>query len=220
MRSKEEANDYRYFPDPDLPPLIVEDAFIESIRADMPELPGVRRQRYVSDHGIAEKEAAALVADRITSDYFETMLSNPAATPKLAANWILGELFAKLNREESTLDACPVNATRLASLVARVADGTVSNQSGRQVLEAMWGTEDSADLVIEREGLVQISDSLAIEAMVDDVITANPGQVAEYRSGKEKLMAFFVGQVMRASKGKANPAQLNALLKERLAPDE
>lgn len=220
MRSKEEANDYRYFPDPDLPPLVVEDAFIESIRAHMPELPDARRQRYVGEYGIAEKEAAALIADRATSDYFETMVEHPGAPAKLSANWILGELFAKLNREEATLSESPVNASRLAELVSRVADGTVSNKSGRQVLEAMWSTEDSADEVIEREGLVQISDSSAIEAMVDEVIKANPGQVAEYRAGKEKLMAFFVGQVMRASKGKANPGQLNTFLKERLAVDE
>ncbi|MEE9319091.1 MAG: Asp-tRNA(Asn)/Glu-tRNA(Gln) amidotransferase subunit GatB [Granulosicoccus sp.] len=222
MRSKEEANDYRYFPDPDLPPLIVESSFVDTVRETMPELPVARRARYISELELNESDASALTADRVTADYFEAMLlvaseTNAEFKPRLAANWILGELFAKLNREELAFDDCPVDASRLAGLVTRVADNTVSNKIGRQVLEAMWSAGDTADAVIERDGLRQITDTGAIEAMVDEVLTANPSQVAEYQAGKEKLMAFFVGQVMKASRGKANPAQLNELLKAKLA---
>lgn len=220
MRSKEEANDYRYFPDPDLPPLQIDEAFVDAVRASLPELPAVRRERFIAEHGLSADEADALTRDRSTADYVEAMLVVPGVSGRSAANWVLGEVFARINRENSALSDIPLTPLRLASLVARVEDGTISNRTGRDMLDELWSGELDADAIIERDGLQQISDSGAIESMIADVIAANPSQVADYRAGKEKLLGFFVGQVMKATGGKANPAELNRLLKARLESDD
>lgn len=216
MRSKEEANDYRYFPDPDLPPLVIDEAFIESVRATMPELPVARRTRFIEELEIAAADAQALCADRQTADYFEAVFEGRKFAPKLAANWMLGELFARLNKEDMALADAPVSARLMGDLITRVDDGTLSGKLGKQVFDALWGGEQDVDAVIEARGLKQITDTGAIEAMIDEVIAANPSQLAEYRAGKEKLLSFFVGAVMKASKGKANPAQLNQILRDKL----
>ncbi len=216
MRSKEEANDYRYFPDPDLPPLVVDDTFIDEVRASMPELPKARRARFIESLALAPSDADALMADRVTADYFEAVLGEQNVPAKLAANWITGELAGRLNKESCAIQDAPVQAERLALLLARIEDGTISGKIGKQVFDDMWASEASADDIIEQKGLKQITDNSAIEAMIDEVIAANPSQVAEYQGGKEKLLSFFVGAVMKASKGKANPGQLNQLLREKL----
>ena len=216
MRSKEEANDYRYFPDPDLPPLVIDEAFIESVRATMPELPVARRTRFIEELEIPAADAQALCADRQTADYFEAVFEGRKFAPKLAANWMLGELFARLNKEDMALADAPVSARLMGDLITRVDDGTLSGKLGKQVCDALWGGEQDVDAVIEARGLKQITDTGAIEAMIDEVIAANPSQLAEYRAGKEKLLSFFVGAVMKASKGKANPAQLNQILRDKL----
>lgn len=218
MRSKEEANDYRYFPDPDLPPLVIDDAFIDSVRASLPELPTARRSRFIQSMDIPAADAQALCADKLTADYFEAVLENRNFAPKLAANWVLGELFARLNKEDVSLDQAPVSAGQLGDLLARVDDGTLSGKLGKQVFDAVWNGEGEVDAIIDARGLKQITDSGAIEAMIDEVIAANPSQLEQYRAGKEKLLGYFVGAVMKASKGKANPAQLNQLLREKLKP--
>jgi len=216
MRSKEEANDYRYFPDPDLPPLIVEDAFIDDVKAGMPELPKARRARFVESLELSPTDADALMSDRATADYFEAVLQAQKLPPKLAANWIVGELAGRMNKENCSVSQASVQADRLALLLARINDGTISGKIGKQVFDNMWGSDATADDIIEQKGLKQITDTSAIEAMIDEVITANPSQVAEYQAGKEKLLSFFVGAVMKASKGKANPGQLNQILREKL----
>jgi len=216
MRSKEEANDYRYFPDPDLPPLVIDDEFIESIRLAMPELPQVRRARFINEYKLKAADADALMSDKATAEYFEVVLDGQKFPPKLAANWIIGEVSGRLNKENCTIEDSSVKAQRLAQLLARIDDGTISGKIGKQVFDEMWGTEASADDIIERQGLKQITDTSAIEAMIDKVIADNPSQVAEYQGGKEKLLSFFVGAVMKASKGKANPAQLNQILRDKL----
>ena len=216
MRSKEEANDYRYFPDPDLPPLVIDDAFIDGVRATMPELPVARRSRFMEELDIPADDAQALCADRQTADYFEAVFEGRKFAPRLAANWVLGELFARLNKEDVALGDAPVSASQMGDLIARVDDGTLSGKLGKQVFDALWGGDSDVDAIIEARGLKQITDSGAIEAMIDEVIAANPSQLAEYRAGKEKLLSFFVGAVMKASKGKANPAQLNQILRDKL----
>lgn len=216
MRSKEEANDYRYFPDPDLPPLVIDDAFIDGVRATMPELPVARRSRFMEELDIPADDAQALCADRQTADYFEAVFEGRKFAPRLAANWVLGELFARLNKEDVALGDAPVSASQMGDLIARVDDGTLSGKLGKQVFDALWGEDSDVDAIIEARGLKQITDSGAIEAMIDEVIAANPSQLAEYRAGKEKLLSFFVGAVMKASKGKANPAQLNQILRDKL----
>lgn len=216
MRSKEEANDYRYFPDPDLLPIEIDDAFIDSQRALLPELPQARAERYQSQFDLAPKEAQTLVSDKSTADYFEQVISNKAVSPKLAANWMLGELFARLNKDALDIEASPVDSTAFAGLLLRIEDNTISGKIAKQVLDDMWSGKGTADEVIEAGGLKQITDTGAIEAMIDEVIAANPSQVEQYRGGKDKLLGFFVGAVMKASKGKANPGQLNDILKEKL----
>lgn len=225
MRSKEEANDYRYFPDPDLLPVIVDDEFIEAQRALLPELPEARAARYQQDYGLSEYDAGVLTADKSTADYFEAVLGveedgkqakQGKISPKLAGNWVLGELFARLNKDNLELEDSPVDAAAMQGLLVRIEDNTISGKIAKQVLDDMWQGKGSADAVIEVGGLKQITDTGAIETMIDEVIAANPSQVAEYQAGKEKLLGFFVGSVMKASKGKANPGQLNQLLKEKL----
>lgn len=216
MRSKEEANDYRYFPDPDLPPLVVEDAFIAEVRATMPELPKARRARFIEQFKLTPADAGTMMSDRETADYFEALVDGQKVAPKLAANWVSGELSGRLNKENLSIQHSAVSASRLAQLLTRVEDGTISGKIAKQVFDDMWTSEDSADDIIQTKGLKQITDTSAIEAMIDEVIAANPSQVAEYQGGKEKLLSFFVGAVMKASKGKANPGQLNQILKDKL----
>ena len=216
MRSKEEANDYRYFPDPDLLPLVLEDAFVEGERGRLPELPDAKAARFARDHGLSEYDAGVLTASRELADYYERVVK-AAGEPKLAANWVMGELSGFLNRDGLEIDACPVGADALAGLLRRIVDGTISGKLAKDVFEAMWSERAAADTIIEARGLRQITDTGAIERVVAEVMAASPGQLADYRSGKDKLFGFFVGQVMKATSGKANPAQVNELLKRMLA---
>ena len=217
MRSKEEANDYRYFPDPDLLPLVIDAAFAEQAGAGLPELPDAKRRRFVRQYGLSDYDANLLTATRDLADYFEGVTGD-CRDAKRAANWICGELAAALNKGGMEITDSPVDAGQLAALINRIADQTISGKIAKQVFEAMWNGEGSADAVIESKGLKQITDSGAIEKIIDGIIAANDAQVQQYRGGKEKVFGFFVGQVMKASKGKANPKQVNALLKKRLKP--
>ncbi len=216
MRSKEEANDYRYFPDPDLLPVELEDSFIESIRKTLPELPDAKHQRFMTEYGISDTESSMLIASRAMADYFENAVSNSSGQAKLASNWITSELTGRLNKENKTIKDCPVDAARLGGLLLRIADNTISGKIAKQVFEAMWTTSQTADDIIDAQGLKQITDEGAIEAMVDQVIADNPDQVEQFKAGKGKVLGFFVGQVMKASKGKANPQQINQLLNQKL----
>ena len=217
MRSKEEANDYRYFPDPDLLPLAVSDEYIEQVRAALPELPQAKCDRFISQFGLPAYDAGALTAARELADYFEATVAALGGEAKLVANWLMGDLSAALNKNDLDIAASPVSSTLLAGLLKRIQDGTISGKIAKEVFDAMWNGEGDADAIIEAKGLKQISDSGAIEKIIDEIIAANPAQVAEYRSGKEKMFGFFVGQAMKASKGKANPAQLNDIMKKKLA---
>lgn len=218
MRSKEDAHDYRYFPCPDLPPLHIDPDWIAQVREQMPELPQARRQRYEQDFQLPAYHAAQLTLSRAVADYFDDTVAQTGATQaKTVANWIMGDLLASANREEIELSQCPVTPAQLASLVQRIADGTLSNKTAKTVFQALWAHEgDSVDALIEAKGLKQISDSGAIASMIDEVLAANPAIVAEYRAGKEKAFNSLVGQVMKTAKGKANPAQVNSLLREKL----
>jgi aspartyl-tRNA(Asn)/glutamyl-tRNA(Gln) amidotransferase subunit B len=215
MRTKEEANDYRYFPDPDLLPVDIDDAFIAAATADQPELPDAMRHRFMEQYGLNDYDAALLTASRATAGYFETVAAS-SGDAKLAANWITGALAAALNKADLDIADSPVTAGQLAGLLARIQDDTISGKIAKQVFDAMWVGEGDADQVIEARGLKQITDSGAIEQMIDTIIAATPQQVEQYRAGKEKVFGFFVGQVMKQSQGKANPQQVNALLKEKL----
>jgi aspartyl-tRNA(Asn)/glutamyl-tRNA(Gln) amidotransferase subunit B len=217
MRSKEEANDYRYFPDPDLLPLAIDEATIDEVRKTMPELPDEKAARFVREHGLSEYDAGVLTASRELADYYETVVRKLAGQPKLAANWVMGELSGALNRDNLDVTGSRIGADALAGLLARIVDDTISGKIAKEVFEAMWSEGKSADEIIEAKGLRQITDTSAIEKAIDEVIAKNPGQLADYRSGKDKLFGFFVGQVMKATGGKANPAQLNELLKRKLA---
>ena len=216
MRTKEDAADYRYFPDPDLPPLVVPSEWVERVRAEMAELPRVMAERYVREHGLSDYDAAQLTQSVALARYFDSAVVAGAA-PKLASNWITGEIARRLNAQDMGIEAAPVSAVQLAQLVARITDGTVSNNAARQVFEALWSGEASeVDAVIEAKGLKQMNDSGALEAIVDEVIAANPGNVEQFRAGKDKAFNALVGQVMKASKGKANPQQATDLLRARL----
>jgi aspartyl-tRNA(Asn)/glutamyl-tRNA(Gln) amidotransferase subunit B len=217
MRSKEEANDYRYFPDPDLLPVIVTDELIRETLAVLPELPHQKRQRFIDQYSLSPYDAGMLVSSRALAEYFETVVKESGAQPKLAANWIMGELSAALNKDNIEITESPVTTSQLALLLQRIADDTISGKIAKTVFEAMWKGEGTADQIIEKQGLKQVTDSGAIEQLVDKIIAANPGQVADYRAGKEKLFGFFVGQAMKESGGKINPQQLNELLKKKLA---
>jgi aspartyl-tRNA(Asn)/glutamyl-tRNA(Gln) amidotransferase subunit B len=216
MRSKEEANDYRYFPDPDLLPLVLDDAFVDDVRAGLPELPDAKAARFAREHGLSEYDAGVLTASRELAAYFEEVAAG-AGSPKLAANWVMGDLSGFLNRDGLEIGASPVTATALADMLKRIVDGTLSGKLAKDVFEAMWTEGKPADAIIEAKGLRQITDTSAIEEAIARVLAANPGQLADYRAGREKLFGFFVGQVMKATAGKANPAQLNELLKKILA---
>ncbi len=215
MRGKEDANDYRYFPDPDLLPVEVTPEFIESVRASLPELPDAKRQRFMTQYGLSPYDADSLTQSREVAEYFEavTALTNDA---KLTANWMNGDVAAALNRAGLEINAIPVTTEALASLLKRIQDNTISGKIAKEVFDALWNGEGTTDEIIEKKGLKQITDSSAIEGLIDGIIAANPKQVEEYRSGKDKLFGFFVGQAMKASKGKANPEQLNAILKQKL----
>jgi aspartyl-tRNA(Asn)/glutamyl-tRNA(Gln) amidotransferase subunit B len=217
MRSKEEANDYRYFPDPDLLPVVLEEAFIASVRATLPELPDQKAARLVKDYGLSPYDAGVLTASRELADYYEAVARAVPKEPKLAANWVMGELAAALNKDNLDIGAGRMPAERLAGLLKRIADQTISGKIAKEVFESMWANGTEADQVIESQGLKQITDAGAIERVIDEVMAKNPGQLADYRAGKDKLFGFFVGQVMKATGGKANPAQLNELLKKKLA---
>ncbi|GAA5784256.1 Asp-tRNA(Asn)/Glu-tRNA(Gln) amidotransferase subunit GatB [Chitiniphilus shinanonensis] len=216
MRSKEDAHDYRYFPDPDLPPLVIDEDWIERVRNALPELPHDMQQRFERQYGIPAYDAVTLTASKALAGYYEATVA-AGADAKLASNWIMGDISATLNREEQDITACPVSAAALAALIGRIADKTINNKTAKDVLKKMWESGDSADAIIERDGLKQESDSGAIEAIVLEVIAANPKSVEEYRAGKEKALNSLVGQVMKASRGKADPAVALELLKQKLA---
>jgi aspartyl-tRNA(Asn)/glutamyl-tRNA(Gln) amidotransferase subunit B len=217
MRSKEEANDYRYFPDPDLLPVELDTAFIESVRATLPELPDQKAARFVKHYGLSAYDAGVLTASRELGDYYEAVVEAAPQDPKLAANWVMGDLAAALNKENLEVGSGRLPAARLAGLLKRISDQTISGKIAKEVFEAMWSQGSEADAVIEAKGLQQITDSSAIERAIDEVMARNPGQLADYRGGKDKLFGFFVGQVMKATGGKANPAQLNELLRRKLS---
>jgi len=218
MRSKEEANDYRYFPCPDLLPIVFEDDYIEQIRQSLPELPDARRDRFIEQYGLSRYDANSLSGDAAIAQFFQTAAAGSDA--KLAANWIMGELSARLNAEDRAIQDSPVSADQLAGMIARLKDGTISSKMAKQVFDAMWNGEGDADSIIEARGLKQVSDSSAIEALVDDVIASSPQQVDNYRNADDakrpKMLGYFVGQIMKASKGQANPQQVNDVLLEKL----
>jgi aspartyl-tRNA(Asn)/glutamyl-tRNA(Gln) amidotransferase subunit B len=216
MRSKEEANDYRYFPDPDLLPVELDDEFIEAVRQTLPELPDAKRQRFIEQYELKPADAEILTVSRALADYYEVVAGQSAATAQVAANWVIGDLSAPLNKEGLDIRDSRIAAGALAGLLDRIADNTISGKIAKEVFEAMWSGDGSADEIIEAKGLRQITDSGAIESIVDAVIEANPGQAAEYRGGKDKLLGFFVGQVMKETGGKANPGQVNQILKNKL----
>lgn len=215
MRSKEEAHDYRYFPDPDLLPLELSDAFIDRIRASLPELPDQKRARFIADYGLSAYDAGVLVAERETAEFFETVAEG--RDPKIAANWVIGDFFAHLGRRDLEIADSPVSAARLGGLLDLIADDTVSGRIAKDVLDAMFETGQDAARIVEERGLKQVTDTGAIEAEVDKVLAANPDKVEEFRGGRDKLMGWFVGQVMQATRGKANPKLVNQLLREKLS---
>jgi aspartyl-tRNA(Asn)/glutamyl-tRNA(Gln) amidotransferase subunit B len=216
MRSKEDAHDYRYFPDPDLPPLVIAPEWVERVRSEMPELPGAMAQRFQRDDGLPAYDAAMMTQSLGFARTYEA-LRNACGSPKLAANWLMGEVSRRLNAEARDIGAMPVAAATLAALIRRVVDGTLSNNGARQVFDVLWsGAGSDVDALIEQLGLKQMNDAGALEAIVDEVIAGNAKSVDEYRAGKDKAFNALVGQVMKASKGKANPAQASELLKRKL----
>ena len=217
MRTKEDAADYRYFPDPDLPPLMIERAWVERVRAAMTELPRVMAERFVRDYGLPEYDATQLTQSKAVAAYFETATQS-CGQAKLVSNWTMGELSRRLNADDISIDQSPIPALQLATLIQRIADNTISNNAAKQVFDVLWtGAGNDVDAVIEAKGLKQMDDSSALETIIDEVMAANAKNVEEYRAGKEKAFNALVGQVMKGSKGKANPAQVNALLKQKLA---
>jgi len=217
MRGKEEAHDYRYFPDPDLLPLVIEASFIEETRKTLPELPDAKAERFQQQYKLSAYDAGVLTATRAMADYYEQVVRDSGADPKIAANWVAVELSGLLNSENKEINASPVTAALMAGLLKRLTDNTISGKIAKDVLAAMWAGEGDADAVIAKKGLKQITDRSAIEKAVDEVIANNPKQLEQYRAGKEALFGYFVGAVMKATQGKANPAQVNELLKKKLA---
>ena len=216
MRTKEDAADYRYFPDPDLPPLLIARDWVEQVKGEMPELPRAMATRFVTDYGLPEYDASQLTLSREVAAYFEDT-AKASGQPKLSSNWVMGELSRRLNADEKDVTQSPVSSEQLAKLIQRIADGTISNAAGRQVFEALWtGESADVDATIEAKGLKQMNDTGALEKIIDEVIAANPGNVEQYKAGKDKAFNALVGQVMKASKGKANPGQVNQLLKQKL----
>jgi len=219
MRTKEDANDYRYFPDPDLLPLEIPPGWVDQIMLSMPELPQVRRNRYVSGFSLSAYDASVLTSSREMADYFEAVVKKLPAQAKLCANWIMGEISGQLNKDSIEISACPINPDQFALLLMRISDGTITSKAAKAVFESMWRgeLEKDADAIIEAKGLKQISDDGAIEQLVDQVLAANAQLVTDYRNGKEKAFNALIGQIMKATQGKANPAQVNALLKKKLS---
>jgi aspartyl-tRNA(Asn)/glutamyl-tRNA(Gln) amidotransferase subunit B len=222
MRTKEDAQDYRYFPDPDLPPLVIGQDWIERIKADMPELPATMRARFTGDYGLPDYDSLVLTASKAMANYFEAVVAKAGKeNAKAAANWLMGDVSSTLNREGVDIANAPVEASQLALLLKRIADGTISNKIAKEVFAAMWdaksGDEHIVDTIIDQKGLRQISDSGALEKIVDEVMAANEKSVEQYRAGKEAALNALIGQAMKASRGKANPAQLTELLKKKLA---
>ncbi len=216
MRTKEDAADYRYFPDPDLPPLLIARDWVEQVKGEMPELPRAMATRFVTDYGLPEYDASQLTLSREVAAFFEDT-ARASGQPKLSSNWVMGELSRRLNADEKDVTQSPVSSEQLAKLIQRIADGTISNAAGRQVFEALWtGESADVDATIEAKGLKQMNDTGALEKIIDEVIAANPGNVEQYKAGKDKAFNALVGQVMKASKGKANPGQVNQLLKQKL----
>ena len=216
MRAKEEANDYRYFPDPDLLPVELDAAFVEAAREQLPELPDAKKARFMDQYGLSSYDAGVLTASREMADYYERVAAGAGGDSKLAANWVMGDLSGFLNKEGLEITQSPVSAEHLAGLLGRIRDNTISGKIAKQVFEAMWAGEGDADQVIDKQGLKQITDPAAIEAVIREVLDSHPKQLEQYRGGQEKLFGFFVGQVMKATQGKANPGQVNALLKDLL----
>jgi aspartyl-tRNA(Asn)/glutamyl-tRNA(Gln) amidotransferase subunit B len=222
MRSKEDAQDYRYFPDPDLPPLVISQAWIDTVKASMPELPAAMRARFISEYALPEYDALVLTQSKAMATYFVAVVDKAGKeNAKAAANWLMGDVSSTLNREGVDLDDAPVSAAQLAAMLKRIADGTISNKAAKEVFAGMWEAKSSdehlVDTIIDAKGLKQISDSGALEAIVDEVLAANAKSVEQYRAGKEAAINALIGQAMKASKGKANPAQLTELLKAKLA---
>ncbi len=217
MRSKEEANDYRYFPDPDLLPVVIDEEFLQAIKDSMPELPQDKAERFADEYGLKPSDIGALTASRDTADYFEAVVKG-LGDAKLAANWVSGELSALLNKEGVEIADAKVDAANLAGLLKRIQDNTISGKIAKDVFAAMWEEGGDADAIIEAKGLKQITDTGAIEAIVDEVIASNPDQAQQFRDGKDKVLGFLVGQVMKASQGKANPGQVNQILRDKLVP--
>jgi aspartyl-tRNA(Asn)/glutamyl-tRNA(Gln) amidotransferase subunit B len=215
MRSKEEAHDYRYFPDPDLSPLVLDPEWVARLRAELPELPDTKKARFVSDFGLSPDDAAVLVAERETALFFERVAQG--RDPKAAANWVMGDLFGALNRLGVGVDRSPVSADQLGALIDLIADGTISGRLAKDVFAEIVATGSDPAAIVEAKGLRQVTDESAIAAAIDAVLAAQPDKLAEYRAGRDKLHGFFVGQVMRATQGKANPALVNELLKKKLS---
>ena len=217
MRSKEEANDYRYFPDPDLLPVVIEESFLDEVRSTLPELPNEKKHRFINEFDLSTYDAAVLTASREMAEYFEAVIEVAKGEAKLVSNWVTGELTGALNKAGLEISSSPVSAAMLGSMIQRISDNTISGKIAKEVFEAMWNGEGDADTIIESKGLKQITDSSAIEPIIDEIISNSPGQVEQYRAGKDKLFGFFVGQVMKATQGKANPQQVNDLLKKKLS---
>jgi aspartyl-tRNA(Asn)/glutamyl-tRNA(Gln) amidotransferase subunit B len=220
MRSKEQAHDYRYFPDPDLLPLKLDPAWVEGLKKNLPELPDPKRARFTKEFGLSDYDAGVLVAEKETADYYELAVasgSNGGRDPKLAANWVSSELFGQLNKAGKGITESPVSASALGGLLDLIADSTISGRIAKDVFAAMFETGKPARQIVEEKGLRQVTDTGAIDSAIDDIMSRNADKVAEYRAGKDKLLGFFVGQVMKATGGKANPALLNERLKAKLA---
>jgi aspartyl-tRNA(Asn)/glutamyl-tRNA(Gln) amidotransferase subunit B len=215
MRGKEEAHDYRYFPDPDLVPLVVSPEWVEQVRRELPELPAARLERFVREYGIPRYDAEVLTAERAMADYYDECV-RLHGNGKACSNWVMGEVTRALNESGLGIATSPVTPAMLAGMLARIDDGTISGKIAKTVFDEMWKSGKPADAIIEEQGLKQVTDTGAIESIIDEIIAANMGQVEEYRAGKEKVFGFFVGQVMKASKGKANPAAVNELLRQKL----
>jgi len=216
MRSKEEANDYRYFPDPDLLPVSIDAELVARVRASLPELPDAKRERFMRDYALPAYDAQVLTVERALADYFEAVAKATKAAPKIAANWVMGELTAALHRDGLELRATRVSAAALASLLDKIAAGTISGKIAKEVFEAVWSGQGAVDEIIEKRGLTQISDSASIDKLVADVIAANPTQVEQFRAGKQQVLGFLVGQVMKATGGRASPKLVNDLVRRTL----
>jgi aspartyl-tRNA(Asn)/glutamyl-tRNA(Gln) amidotransferase subunit B len=219
MRSKEEANDYRYFPDPDLLPVAIDEALLAEVRAEMPEMPYVRAQRYQDSYGLTLEDAQQLTTSQAIAAYFDAVVKVVPKSAKLIANWVCGDLAAKLKQENLSMAQSLVNAEAMTQLIQRIADGTISGKIAKDVFQAMWTSKASADDIIQQQGLQQISDVGELEALVAQVVEDNPKQVEQYLSGKDKVFGFFVGKLMQMTKGKANPQQVTDLLKAKLVRD-